>query len=173
MRRRFVPSRASFHDGRYLQTFGPEKQALVACDPPISARPAGTMFEEGDFARPTSRGVRRDRSVPFPTRAPAAPFLPPPQSGGSGRTVRPCLAFRARPRRLGALTTPGGGSMPPAPFCHLEGSGRRRPDEREPRVDDIDASPSRSAMSRGGGLVVPRSGSAAAEAQAVCVGAMR
>jgi hypothetical protein len=77
-------------------------------------------------------------------------------------------AFRACPGGWARLQPPEARPRRPFPFA-ISGGGRRRPDEHEPRVDDIDASPSRSAMSRGGALVVPQSGSAVADAQSVRV----
>jgi hypothetical protein len=58
-------------------------------------------------------------------------------------------AFRACPGRLGALTTPGGGSMPSAPFCHLEGAGNGVVMRANHAPTISTQAPCRSAMRRG------------------------
>ena len=89
--------------------------------------------------RALSRGVRRDRSVPFPTRAPAARSFLRRNLEGAGGPFDHVWPFVLVQDGWPRSQLPVAGPRRPLPLP-FGGSGRRRPDEREPRVDGTDAS---------------------------------
>ena len=81
---------------RVLAGFWPKKADGGVCNLYIGC-PAGTMFEEGDFAH-FSRGMRRARNVPFPAR-------PPPPVPSSAAIWRERAALRlCRANSVSALS---------------------------------------------------------------------
>jgi hypothetical protein len=136
-------------NGAEQQAFDLKRQAGSRAIHHIGA-PRWEMIEE-DFALPRRCEARSERPL-SDASSPPAPSSAAKMEGAVAHS-NVLGAFRACPGRLVRSHLPvrvhAARSLLP-----FRGSGRGRPDEREPRVDDIDASPSRSAMSRGCGLVV-------------------